>query len=147
MTDSGRIQTPGAQRPPTAVLEPEAIIERLLGTDEPPPDLQTRLTIHRTSPDDVRDRQVIMSLDGKRLTQLFFGQTFTCDIEPGPHRLRANNTLVWKTVEFIAPAGTHVHFTCINRAPAGMMYMLAVFGVAPLFVTLRPGHPTFVHGS
>jgi len=102
---------------------------------------------HRVGSLDVRDRQVIMSLDGKRLTQLFFGQTFTCDIEPGPHRLRANNTLVWKTVEFIAPAGTHVHFTCINRAPAGMMYMLALFGVAPLFVTLRPGHPTFVHGS
>jgi len=147
MTDRGRVQTASAQTPPTAVLEPEPVLEGLLGTDEPPPDGQTRLTIHRTSPDDVRDRQVIMSLDGKRLTQLFFGQTFTCDIEPGPHRLRANNTLVWKTVEFIAPAGTHVHFTCINRAPAGMMYMLAVFGVAPLFVTLRPGHPTFVHGS
>ena len=129
------------------MLDPEAALAGLLGTAEPSRPSQTRLTIHRTSPEDVRDRQVIMSLDGKRLTQLFYGQTFTCDIEPGPHRLRANNTLVWKTVQFIAPAGTHVHFTCINRAPAGMMYMLAVFGVAPLFVTLRPGRPTFVHGS
>ena len=136
-----------AQPPEHAVLDPEAALAGLFGTVEPSPPLQTRLTIHRTSPEDVRDRQVIMSLDGNRLTQLFYGQTFTCDIEPGPHRLRANNTLVWKTVPFIAPAGTHVHFTCINRAPAGMMYMLAVFGVAPLFVTLRPGRPTFVHGS
>ena len=139
--------TANAQPPEQAVLDPEAALAGLLGTVEPPRPSQTRLTIHRTSPEDVRDRQVIMSLDGKRLTQLFYGQTFTCDIEPGPHRLRANNTLVWKTVQFIAPAGTHVHFTCINRAPAGMMYMLAVFGVAPLFVTLRPGRPTFVHGS
>src|SRR4029079_119622 len=108
------IQTPGARRS-TAVLESEAIIERLLGTDEPPPDLQTRLTIHRTSPEDVRDRQEIMSLYGQPLTQLLFCQIFNCTMDPGPHRLRANNTLVWKTVEFIAPAGTHVHFTCINR--------------------------------
>ena len=60
MTDRGRVQTASAQTPPTAVLEPEPVLEGLLGTDEPPPDGQTRLTIHRTSPDDVRDRQVIM---------------------------------------------------------------------------------------
>jgi hypothetical protein len=147
MTDRFRAGPKSAQPPAQAVLDPEAALAGLLGTDEAPRPVQTRLTIHRTSPDDVRDRQVIMSLDGKRLTQLFYGQTFTCDIDPGAHRLRANNTLVWKTVEFIAPAGTHVHFTCINRAPAGMTYMLAVFGVAPLFVTLRPGRPTFIHPS
>ena len=147
MTDRFRAGPKSTQPPAQAVLDPEAALAGLLGTDEPPRPVQTRLTIHRTSPDDVRDRQVIMSLDGKRLTQLFYGQTFTCDIDPGSHRLRANNTLVWKTVEFIAPAGTHVHFTCINRAPAGMTYMLAVFGVAPLFVTLRPGRPTFIHRS
>lgn len=146
MTDRDLSSAHSAQ-PPQTVLDPDAALQSLFGADPAPPLAQTRLTIHRTSPDDVRDRQVIMSLDGRRLTQLFYGQTFTCDIEPGTHRLRANNTLVWKTVEFIAPAGTHVHFTCINRAPAGMMYMLAIFGVAPLFVTLRPGRPTFVHPS
>jgi hypothetical protein len=146
MTDQ-RFAGAHSAQPSSAVLDPEAALEGVLGPEKTPPPAQTQLTIHRTSPEDIRDRQVIMSLDGKRLTQLFYGQTFTCDIEPGTHRLRANNTLVWKTVEFIAPAGTHVHFTCINRAPAGMMYMLAIFGVAPLFVTLRPGRPTFVHQS
>jgi hypothetical protein len=104
----------------------------------------TRLTIHRTSGQDCRDRQVLFSLDGQRIGQLLFGQTLTRDIEPGTHRLRANNTLVWKTVEFLAPAGAHVHFTCINYAPAGTIYMLSLFGVAPLFVALKPGLPQFV---
>jgi hypothetical protein len=79
-----------------------------------------------------------------RLGQLLYGQTLTRDIEPGAHRLRANNTLVWKTVEFLAPAGAHVHLTCINYAPTGTFYMLAMFGVSPLFVALKPGLPTFV---
>jgi hypothetical protein len=107
-------------------------------------DPQTRLTIHRTSEQDVQQRQVIFSLDGRRIAQLLYGQTFTCEIPPGAHQLRANNTLVWKTVKFLAPAGTHVHFTCINYAPPGMIYMLATFGVSPLFVALKPGLPQFV---
>lgn len=101
----------------------------------------TQLTVHRTSKEDVRDRQVIFSIDGARVAQLLFGQTFTREIAPGRHTLRANNTLVWKTLEFEAPPGAHLHFTCINRAPRGLYYMLAIFGVAPLLVTLRAGKP------
>ena len=132
--------------PDILTTDPELALAELLGpTDDAPEALRpTRLTIHRTSEQDCKDRQVIFSLDGKRITQLLFGQTFTLDIEPGTHRLRANNTLVWKTVEFLAPAGAHVHFTCINYAPTGMLYMLAMFGVAPLLVALKPGLPKFV---
>ena len=65
----------------------------------------TRLTIHRTSPQDAKDRQIIMSLDGRKVATLLYGQTFTCEILPGEHTLRANNTLVWKTVAFEAAPG------------------------------------------
>jgi hypothetical protein len=123
---------------------PDVIAELLNPPETHATDTQTRLTIHRTSPQDVKDRQVIISLDGERIAELLYGQTFTCEIAPGTHKLRANNTLVWKTVEFLAPAGTHVHVTCINYAPRGAIYMLAMFGVAPLFVALRPGLPQFV---
>jgi hypothetical protein len=101
----------------------------------------TLITVHRTSPEDVRDRQVIFSIDGERVAQLLFGQTFTREIVPGRHRLRANNTLVWKTVEFDAAPGAHLHFTCVNRAPRWLYYLIAIFGVAPLLVTLEPGRP------
>ena len=121
------------------------VISELLNPPEPrEADTQTRLTIHRTSEQDVKQRQVIFSLDGKRVAELLYGQTFTCEIPPGSHKLRANNTLVWKTVDFLAPSGTHVHVTCINYAPRGLIYMLALFGVSPLFVALKPGLPQFV---
>jgi hypothetical protein len=129
----------------TVLSPPHDIISELLNPPVPEEaDARTRLTIHRTSEQDVQQRQVIFSLDGRRIAQLLYGQTFTCEIPPGAHQLRANNTLVWKTVRFLAPAGTHVHFTCINYAPRGMIYMLATFGVSPLFVALKPGLPQFV---
>ena len=132
--------------PDTTTAHPELALAELLGGDEEAPRVRrpTQLTIHRTSAQDCRDRQVIFSLDGHRIGELLYGQTLTRELEPGTHRLRANNTLVWKTLEFLAPAGAHVHFTCINYAPAGMMYMLGMFGVAPLFLALKPGLPQFV---
>lgn len=105
----------------------------------------TRLTIHRTSPLDAKDRQIIMSLDGRKLVTLVFGQQHTCEIAPGPHRLRANNTLVWKTVAFDAAPGEDVHFTCTNRAPGSLFYLLFLFGVGPMYVTLERGAPTGGH--
>jgi hypothetical protein len=131
---------------PGAVLTPHSdVISELLNPPMPrEADTHTRLTIHRTSEQDIQQRQVIFSLDGQRIVQLLYGETFTCEILPGTHKLRANNTLVWKTVEFLAPAGTHVHFTCINYAPRGLIYMVAIFGVSPLFVALKPGLPQFV---
>ena len=99
----------------------------------------TTLTIHRTSPEDAKDRQIIMSLDGQTIATLLYGQRHTCEIAPGPHRLRANNTLVWKTVTFDAAPGEEVHFTCANRAPGSLLYLLFVFGVGPMYVTLTRG--------
>jgi hypothetical protein len=101
----------------------------------------TLLTIHRTAPDDARTRQVYFSLDGKRIATLLFGQQVTREITPGQHTLRANNTLVWKTVKFEADPGAHVHYTCVNRAPSSLYFLLFIFGVAPLYVVLRPGAP------
>jgi len=99
----------------------------------------TMLTIERTSPQDVKVRQVIVSLDGKKIGTLLHGQRLTKEIPPGRHKLRANNTLVWKTVEFDAEPGTTVRYTCVNRAPASLYFMLFLFGVAPLYVTLNRG--------
>jgi hypothetical protein len=129
----------------TLPTDPETALAALLETPGEPEEFPpTRLTIHRTSNEDCGDRQVIFSLDGTRIAELLFGQTATLDIAPGPHRLRANNTLVWQTAEFIAPAGSHVHFTCINWAPSWLYFMVGILGVAPLFVTLKPGQPQFV---
>jgi hypothetical protein len=134
---------PVREKPPA--LDPETALGALLDTPaEPEAFPPTRLTIHRTSDEDCGDRQVIFSLDGDRIAELLYGQTVTLEIAPGTHRLRANNTLVWQTVEFLAPAGAHVHFTCINWAPSWLYFFVGIFGVGPLFVTLKPGQPQFV---
>jgi len=101
----------------------------------------TLLTIHRTSTEDVKTRQVIFSLDGKKIGQLMYGQSLTREIPPGRHSLRANNTLVWRTVEFDAEPGVEIHYRCVNRAPESLYFMLFIFGVAPLYVTLERGAP------
>jgi hypothetical protein len=96
-----------------------------------------RVTVERNGSDDVRTRQVVVSLDGERLATLLFGERTTRDISPGHHRLRAHNTLVWKTVDFDAAPGEHVSFRVVNRAGLGSMALVALLGVGPLFVKVE----------
>ena len=96
------------------------------------------LTVARDSEADVRQRQIVLRLDGQPLATLLFGGSVTREIEAGPHRLRAHNTLVWKTVEFDAAPGEHVRFSTVNRAGFGSLALVALLGVGPLYVTLEP---------
>ena len=96
-----------------------------------------KLSVERTAPADVRTRQVVLSLDGEPLATLLFGQRVTRDLAEGPHRLRAHNTLVWKTVEFEVSPGDHVRYSVVNRAGFGSMALVALLGVGPLYVTLE----------
>jgi len=95
------------------------------------------LTVERTSSDDVRTRQVVLSLDGEPFATLLFGERATREIRAGRHRLRGHNTLVWKTVEFEARPREHVRFSIVNRAGLGSMALVALLGVGPLYVTLE----------
>jgi hypothetical protein len=97
----------------------------------------SRLVVERTSKEDVRQRQIIVSLDGEPFATLLYGESATRNIAPGPHRLRAYNTLVWKTVEFDAAPGESVRFAAVNRAGRGTMALIAMLGVGPLYVTLE----------
>jgi hypothetical protein len=96
-----------------------------------------QLTVERTSPDDVRTRQVVLSLDGESFATLLFGESATREIRTGRHRLRGHNTLVWKTVEFDAQPGEHVTYRIVNRAGLGSMALVGLLGVGPLYVTLE----------
>jgi hypothetical protein len=98
-----------------------------------------RLTIHRSSSEDARHRQVILSLDGQEIATLLYGQQTTRQIPAGHHRLRANNTLVWKTIEFDASPGDDLHVTIVNRAAPGMLALVALFGAGPMYVTMEVG--------
>lgn len=95
------------------------------------------LTVTRTSQTDVKTRQMIVWVDGKRLSTLLWGDSITHELEPGPHRLRVSNTLFWKTVEFTLKPGEQIYFEAVNRIGIGTVTMTLLFGLGPLYVILR----------
>jgi len=95
------------------------------------------VTITRTSQEDYQTRQVLVSIDGIGVATLLWGDSITCELEPGPHRIRVHNTLVWKTVDFVLAPGEQVFFEVINRSGPGTLAMTILFGVGPLYLTLR----------
>lgn len=122
------------------------------GTTVKPPSTKTRdaeywhhvydmqpasVTIVRNSPEDFKQRQLVVWLDGERLGDLMFGDAFTREVHPGPHKLRVSNTLVWKTAEFDVKPGEQVRWEAINRTGRVTYPMLVIIGVGPLYVTLR----------
>jgi hypothetical protein len=105
--------------------------------DDPMPPVPARLTVARDLPTDVRQRQIYVSLDGQPWATLVFGESATREITPGPHAVRAHNTLVWKTLRFDAQPGEEVTFDVANRPGRGFMSAMALLGVGPLFLTFE----------
>ena len=95
------------------------------------------ITVTRKAPEDVKVRQIYISVDGRSVAELLYGQSFTIQVEAGTHRLRANNTLVWKTVECDLMAGEHAHFTVVNRPGPGTYAMLSLLGTGPIYLTFE----------
>ena len=97
----------------------------------------TAVTVTRTSEEDFKSRQVVVTLDGRRLPDLLWGDSVTIEVVPGAHRLRVHNTLVWKTVDFHVGVGEQAFFEVVNRATAGFYLLLPLFGLGPLYLTVK----------
>ena len=95
------------------------------------------VTVTRTSESDFKSRQLIVWIDGERVATLLWGDSITTELQPGRHRVRVSNTLVWKTLEFDLAPGEQVFFEAINRTGPGTFLMLVVFGAGPLYLTLQ----------
>lgn len=94
------------------------------------------LTLSRPGPGTLSDNYPItLSLDGEPIARLMAGRTVTREIAPGTHRLRANNTLMWKTVEFEVASGDHLRFVASNRAGFWTTIM-AIIGTGWFYVDL-----------
>ena len=96
-----------------------------------------RITVLRRHESDVRDRQIVVSVDGQPLATLLFGQQVTREIPPGPHRLKAHNTLFWRNLDVDLQPGEHARFIVINRAGSGTLSLLGILGVGPLYLTFE----------
>jgi hypothetical protein len=121
-----------------AVAEPPAID---IGTDildiERRPAEPARITISRESPQDAGYREIFVSIDGEQVAMLEYGETYTAEIKPGPHRLRAHNTLFWKTHQIVLRQGEHARFTAINRTGTISFGLLFMLGAFPLYLTFE----------
>jgi hypothetical protein len=96
-----------------------------------------RISVNRLDERDVRDRQIIASIDGEHIATLLFGETVTREVPPGKHKLLIHNTLFRKRVEVDLRAGEHARFNVVNRASDGIMALLVVFGAAPYYLTVE----------
>jgi hypothetical protein len=97
-------------------------------------DAPARVTVTRKDTDDVRDRQIVVSIDGETFGTLLFGQETSREISAGRHRVKAHNTLFWKNLELDLQPGEHARFTVANRAGHGTLSLLGVLGVGPLYL-------------
>jgi hypothetical protein len=97
----------------------------------------TSVTITRTSEEDWKSRQLVVSIDGKQIAELLWGDSVHHELEPGHHTLRVHNTLVWRTTAFVVAPGEQVFFEAVNRAAPSTYFLMPIFGIGPLYVTLR----------
>jgi hypothetical protein len=119
---------------PDARLDRDFFVEAgMLGGD-------ARITIHRDSPEDAGFREVFVSLDGEQIAILQHGQSVTTEVKPGAHRLRAHNTLFWRTVDLVLKPGEHARFTAVNRAGWGTFSLLFFLGAMPVYLTFERDH-------
>ena len=96
-----------------------------------------RLLITRDHPQDVQDRPVYLWIDGEKWDDVLrYGTTFTRELPPGPHTVKAHNTLFSHTVSFDAAGGEEIRFRCENGLTGGAKVMVLMLGVAYLRVRL-----------
>lgn len=99
--------------------------------------VEARLTLARTSPNDIKQRQVIVKLDGERIAVLLYGQTVTRAIQPGSHRIAFDNTWARKKLEFRIGEGEHTTYNVINRTGRLTWWMVATLGAGPIYLTIE----------
>ena len=94
--------------------------------------------IVRDHPQDVQDRPVYLWIDGEKWDGVLrYGKTFTRELAPGHHTVKAHNTLFGQTSEFDAAAGETVRYQCENGLTPGGIVMTLFMGVAYLKVRLK----------
>ena len=99
--------------------------------------LNAWLTIRRTSAEDVQQRELYASLDGKRIAIILYEDVATVAIAPGHHELRVHNTLSRKRAEFDAAPGQHIRFAAANVPGKGFAYWAFFVGAALMWTTLE----------
>ena len=95
------------------------------------------ITVSREACEDVGFREVFVQVDGKDIGMLRYGDSISHELPAGPHRIRAHNTLFWRTHDVVLQPGEHARFVAVNRAGWGTFGMLMFLGAAPVYLTFE----------
>jgi hypothetical protein len=98
---------------------------------------QATITIHRTSPEDVQQRQIVVELDGERVGELMYGDSITIPVSPGRRRLRIDNTWNWKTLDLDVAPGEQLKFATQSRVGRFTWFLVGTLGVGPMYVSIE----------
>lgn len=98
---------------------------------------KSTLVVARTAEDDLKQRQIIVKLDGEWIGDLLYGRTLTKPILPGKHTLKVDNTWNKKTVEFDAGPGEEIKFKTVNRPGKFTWFLVASLGAGPMYVSIE----------
>jgi hypothetical protein len=96
-----------------------------------------QLTVTRNTGSDFQDRQVYLYVDGELWGKVKYGRPMTRQIPPGPHKVRAFNTLFSHTIDVNAVPGEHVKLICSNGLPKAGFLMFIFFHCTALRVRLE----------
>jgi hypothetical protein len=101
------------------------------------------ITVSRDSPEDVGFREIFVSVDGEPIGLLQYGESLTHELPAGAHRVRAHNTLFWKTHDIVLQPGEHARFVAVNRAGFGTFGFMVFLGASPVYLKFerQPASP------
>jgi hypothetical protein len=94
------------------------------------------VTVHRTAPEDMQERELYVSLDGGPNTILSYGDSVTMSVEAGRHRLRVHNTISRRRVEFDVAAGDQIRFSAANVRGRNFGILATFLGIGPMHTVL-----------
>jgi hypothetical protein len=95
------------------------------------------ITVHRTSPADMQERELYVSIDGSPNVILSYGDKVTIPLTPGHHRLRVHNTISRRRAEFDVAPGEHVRFSAANVRGKNFGILATFLGIGPMHTVLE----------
>jgi hypothetical protein len=93
------------------------------------------IEIVRDTAADVQDRWVRIFINEDPEEILRYGETFRRQLPPGPHRIKAHNTLSSDTLDIELAAGQTLRIRCHNHFSRGGILTMLTIGFA--FITIR----------
>ena len=95
------------------------------------------VTVHRTSSEDMQERELYVSIDGGPNTILSFGDSVTISVAPGHHRIRVHNTMSRRHAEFDVGPGAEVRFSTANVRGKNFGILATFLGFGPMHTVLE----------